>query len=102
MPGDGFYHSHVCSGCGEATDCFNEHCSGGLPCDSCDACDDDPVDASDDDGPPCICAEHDGRGRSCCGVECSVHPLNGKCPKCGLETHGGVKCINCAYKDGEY
>lgn len=49
----------------------------------------------------CICADWDGRGRSVCGMECGVHPLDGKCPKCGITTHENRKCIVCSYKDGE-
>jgi hypothetical protein len=55
-----------------------------------------------EEGAMCICAEWDGRGRSVCGIECAMHPLNGKCPTCDLKTHGNRKCIACACRDGEY
>lgn len=48
----------------------------------------------------CICSEYDARGKSVCGHECLVHPLDGKCPgvrgkSCAQRTHHSVQCFGC-------
>lgn len=55
----------------------------------------------------CICNEYDGRGRSSCGVECLIHPLNGNCPSCMVpagiltRTHNNRECFQCFAKSEE-
>jgi hypothetical protein len=47
----------------------------------------------------CICAEYDGRGLSCCGAPCPIHPPEGQCAGCATATHGDVLCFRCHAKE---
>lgn len=53
------------------------------------------------DAPDCICSSYDGRGRSVCGIQCPLHPLDGGCPKCNRATHANQMCFECSCKDAE-
>jgi hypothetical protein len=44
----------------------------------------------------CTCWEWDGRGRSICGCECPIHPIDGKCPGCDMATHANQECFRCS------
>lgn len=43
----------------------------------------------------CICSSYDGRGYSCCGIECPMHKLNGNCPACGIKIYDNQLCFPC-------
>ena len=68
----------------------------------CEACRVSRLVEEEEAEPPCICAEWDARGWSVCGIPCSVHPPEGKCPTCEKKTHKNLKCIACAIRAGEY